>query len=128
MISMIDKIYKLKLEDGDIVVFKYKGILTEKSCENIKNYMMIVCNKLGIKVRAIVLEDNLRLEIVRDYRKPLHEAFVKWAMEVGINFEHNKYWDPWYECWKKGYDQGRADQNIINVASPIIINSHKKQE
>jgi hypothetical protein len=45
----------------------------------------------------------------------LHEAFVEWAKENGVQMDYKEDWSPWYECWKNGYDQGRADQKAYDM-------------
>ena len=33
-------------------------------------------------------------------------AFVKWGQSVGVNFEYKEDWQPWWDCWKRGYIAG----------------------
>lgn len=59
---------KLEVGDGDIIVCRYPGVLSEVAHERLKKDIEEVIKNMGTNVKVIILEDGLDMSVLKKER------------------------------------------------------------
>ena len=49
----------------------------------------------------------------KDLTLRLPQAFKEWAESNDVELEFIEDWEPWYDCWISGYNNGRNDERQV---------------
>ena len=63
--KFLQSMQKLEIKDGDIIVLKYPGVLSETASKALKRAFHDMMNSFGYKIHIIVLEENMDIGVLQ---------------------------------------------------------------